>query len=92
MCDGIKKGLPPIEQHPSQICQRPVQKAQSQKKHCHRRVAEHELNRASQQQQLRRMESRFSSHYRNFPQTHADVLKHLWLPIPHSPVDGGASQ
>ena len=28
-------------------------------------------------------EGRFSSHYRNFPQTHADVLKHLWLPIPH---------
>jgi hypothetical protein len=26
--------LPPIEQHPSQIRQRPVQKAQSQKKHC----------------------------------------------------------
>lgn len=23
----------------------------------------------------------FSSHYRSFPQTHADVLKHLWLPI-----------
>ena len=35
---------------------------------------------------LRRLESRFSSHYRNFPQTHADVLKHLWLPIPHSPI------
>ena len=51
MYGGIKKGLPPIEQHPSQIRQRPVQKAQNQKKHCHRRVAEHELNRASQQQQ-----------------------------------------
>ena len=44
--------VPPVdEQHPSQIRQRPVQKAQSQKEHCHRRVAEHELNRASQQQQ-----------------------------------------
>ena len=29
---------------------------------------------------------RFSSRYRILPQTHADVLKHLWLPIPHSPV------
>ena len=49
---GNKKvRMPPIEQHPLQIRQRPVQKAQSQKKHCHRRVAEHELNRASQQQQ-----------------------------------------
>jgi hypothetical protein len=35
--------------------------AQTFKKHCHRRVAEHELNRASQQQQLRRMESRTSA-------------------------------
>ena len=28
---------------------------------------------------------RFSSRYRILPQTHADVLKHLWLPIPPSP-------
>ena len=35
---------------------------------------------------LRRLESRFSSRYRFSPQTLADVLKHLWLPIPHSPV------
>lgn len=34
MCGGKKKGLPPIEQHPLQIRQRPVQKAQSQKKNC----------------------------------------------------------
>ena len=33
MCGGIKKGLPPIEQHPSQIRLRPVQKAQTQKEH-----------------------------------------------------------
>ena len=29
---------------------------------------------------------RFSSRYRILPQTHADVLKHLWLPIPPYPV------
>ena len=37
----FNEGVPPIEQHPLQIRQRPVQQAQSQKKHCHRRVAEH---------------------------------------------------
>ena len=41
------KGVPPIEQHPLQIRQRPVQKAQSQKKHCHRRTTEHEPNRVA---------------------------------------------
>lgn len=48
------------------------------KKHCHRRVAEHELNRASQQQQLRRLESRFSTHYRklNLPQRCPAVPKY----------------
>jgi len=35
---------------------------------------------------VKRLESRFSSRYRRLPQTHADVLKHLWLPIPRSPV------
>lgn len=46
------KGLPPIEQHPLQIRQRPVQKAQSQKKHCHRRTTEHEPNRVANSSSL----------------------------------------
>lgn len=34
-----------------------------------------------------KMESRFSSRYRNFcPQTRADMLLHLCPPIPHSPM------
>lgn len=34
---------------------------------------------------------RFSSRYRILPQTHADVLKHLWLPIPPSPKEPGTA-
>ena len=58
MCGGIKKGFPLIEQHPLQIRQRPVQKAQSQKKHCHRRTTEHEPNRvANSSSQKRALET-----------------------------------
>ena len=35
---------------------------------------------------LRRLESRFSSRYRRLPQTPADMLSHLWIPIPRSPI------
>ena len=55
--------MPPIEQHPLQIHQRPVQKAQSQKKHCHRRTTEHELNRvANSSSRKRAMETASVSH------------------------------
>lgn len=92
MCGGIKKGLPPIEQHPLQIRQRlskkhRVKKALPPSSRRTRFVSDallvKELNRASQQQQLRRMESRFSSHYRKMflPQTHPDMRMHPDTPI-----------
>jgi len=62
----FNEGVPPIEQHPLQIRQRPVQKAQSQKKHCHRRTTEHEPNRvANSSSPKRAMETASVSLMRN---------------------------
>jgi hypothetical protein len=55
------KGCRPSSSTPRRFANVLSKKHRVKKKHCHRRVAEHELNRASQQQQLRRMESRTSA-------------------------------
>ncbi len=75
---GNKKvRVPPIEQHPLQIRQRPVQKAQSQQKNC--LLLHHSaLIAGASARQLRRLGELFSSHYRKMflPQTLADVQMH----------------
>ena len=36
---------------------------------------------------LRRLESRFSSRYREYPSDpRRHAMRHLWIPIPHSPI------